>query len=93
MIVGVLIVELYTDTTHSLKEKRHIISSIKEKLKNKYNISIIESDYQNLWQKIQLGISMVANSKPIIETSFTRIEDFITLNYPVRIVSVDKDFF
>jgi uncharacterized protein len=87
-----MILDLYTESTHSLKEKRHIVSSAKEKLKHKFNISIIESDYQDLWQKIQLSVAMLSNSKAIIEKSFDQIEDFICLNYPVRVLSVDKDF-
>ncbi|MCP5050050.1 MAG: DUF503 domain-containing protein, partial [bacterium] len=53
---------------------------------------VIESDYQDLWQKIQVAVAMVSNSKTIIEKSFDQIEDFIYLNYPVRIISIDKDF-
>jgi uncharacterized protein len=92
VIVGIMILDLHTENSHSLKEKRHVVSSIKEKLKNKFNISMIESDYQDLWQKIQFAIAMVANSKTIIEKSFDQIEDFILENYPVRAISVSKDY-
>lgn len=84
--------DMYSDSLHSLKEKRHIVSSVKEKLRHKYNISIIESDYQNLWQKIQIAVAMVSTSRPIIEKSFDQIEDFICNNYPVRVISVSKDY-
>jgi uncharacterized protein YlxP (DUF503 family) len=87
-----MILDLHTDSPHSLKEKRHIVSSMKEKLKNKFNISIIESDYQDLWQKIQLAVAMVSNSKPIVEKSFDQIEDFIFDNYPAQLISVKKDY-
>jgi uncharacterized protein len=92
VIVGVMILDLHTNSTHSLKEKRHILSSIKEKLRNKFNISLIESDYQDLWQKIQLGIVMAANSKTIIEKSFDQVETFIFENYPVQVLSVNKEY-
>lgn len=93
MIVGVMILELHANGTHSLKEKRHIVSSIKEKLKNKFNISIIESDHQNLWQKIQLATAMVSNEKPMLDKVFDQIEDFVFSNYPVQLVSVNKEYF
>ena len=83
---------MHSEGSHSLKEKRHIVSSCKEKLKHKFNISIVESDYQDLWQKIQMAVAMVSNSRSIIEKSFDQIEDFICMNYPVRIISVEKDF-
>jgi uncharacterized protein len=92
MIVGIMVLDLHAMDTHSLKQKRQIVTSIKEKLKHKFNISVIESDYQDLWQKIQLAVAMVSNSKAILEKAFTQIEDFIFLNYPVRLVSVSRDY-
>jgi len=61
-------------------------------LKNKFNISLIESDYHNLWQKIQISIAMLSMSKVIIEKSFDQMEDFVSQNYPVRVVSANKEF-
>ena len=92
MIIGIMVIDLFSKSTHSLKEKRNIVTSIKEKLKQKFNISIIESDYQDIWQKIQLAISMVSNSRVMIEKVFNQIEDFIYLNYPVQLVSVNKEY-
>jgi uncharacterized protein YlxP (DUF503 family) len=93
VIVGIMVLDLHSNSTHSLKEKRKIVSSMKEKLKNKFNISLIESDYQDLWQKIQIAIAMVANSKTIVEKAFDQIENFIFMNYPVQTVTVNKDYF
>ena len=87
-----MIIDLHSRTTHNLKEKRHIVTGVKEKLKNKFNISIIESDYQDVWQDIQLAMSMVANSRAIIEKAFEQIEDFILLNYPVSLTAIQKEY-
>ena len=84
--------DLHSRGLHSLKEKRHIVTSIKEKMRQKFNISIIESAYQDTWQEIQLAVTMVSNSKVIIEKVFQQMEDFICLNYPVQLVSVNKDY-
>lgn len=92
MIVGIMILDLFSKDTHSLKEKRQIVSSIKEKLRNKFNISLIESDYQNLWQKTQLAIALVSNSKVFAEKVFDQIEDFIFLNYPVQFINIERQY-
>ncbi len=47
-------VVLYYESAHSLKDKRQLSRSLKEKLRNKFNISIIEHQYQDLWQKLGL---------------------------------------
>jgi hypothetical protein len=87
-----MIMDLHSRTTHSLKEKRHIVTGIKDKLKNKFNISIIESDYQDVWQDIQLAIAMIANSRGMIEKAFGQIEDFVSLNYPVELAALHKEY-
>lgn len=92
MTVGIMIIDLHSRTTHSLKEKRHIVTGVREKLKNKFNISIIESDYQDVWQDIQLAVAMVANSKVMIQKAFEQIEDFILLNYPVSLTALHKEY-
>ncbi|UCH97919.1 MAG: DUF503 domain-containing protein [Candidatus Aminicenantes bacterium] len=92
MIVGIMVLDLHSNSTHSLKEKRKIVSSMKEKLKNKFNISLIESDYQDLWQKIQITIAMVANTKTIVEKAFDQMEDFVFMNYPIQVLAVSKDY-
>lgn len=87
-----MVMDLHSRSVHSLKEKRHIVTSVKEKLRQKFNISIIESDFQDVWQQIQLAVAMVSNSRAIIEKVFLQIEDFIDLNYPVQTVTVHKDY-
>lgn len=82
--------DLFSERCHSLKEKRQIVSSIKEKLRNKFNISLIESDYQELWQKIQITLVMAANKKAITEKAFRQIEDIIFSNYGVQIIEAKR---
>ncbi len=87
-----MVINLHAKSLHTLKEKRQVITSIKEKLKRKYNISVIESGFQDNWQKIQLAFAMVSNTQAMIDKTFQQIEDFIYLNYPVQLITVDKEF-
>ena len=49
--VGVLTLELRIEHAHSLKEKRHVVKSLKEKLRGKFNVAVSEIDYQDVWQR------------------------------------------
>jgi uncharacterized protein YlxP (DUF503 family) len=51
MIVGLLTLELYLFEAQSLKEKRIIIKSLKDRIKNKFNVSVAEVDANDLWQR------------------------------------------
>ena len=92
MIIGLMRITLLAKSVHSLKEKRRIVSSIKEKLKNKFNISIIESNYQDMWQKIEISIALLSGSKEIVGKVFRQCEDHIFDNYPVEILNVETEY-
>ena len=61
MIVGVCTVELHFPDGHSLKAKRQILLSLKDRLRGKFNLSVAEVGDQELWQKAILGLACVAN--------------------------------
>lgn len=61
MIVGLCTVELYIPDGHSLKAKRQVLLSLKDRLRDKFNVSVAEVGDQDLWQKAVLGIACVAN--------------------------------
>ncbi len=61
MVVGACRVTLRLPENHSLKGKRHVLRSIIERVKHKFNVSIAEIEDQDRWQVSQLGISCVSN--------------------------------
>jgi uncharacterized protein YlxP (DUF503 family) len=49
--IGVLSLELHLNHSHSLKDKRHVVQGLKDRLRRKFNIAVAEIDYQHLWQR------------------------------------------
>ena len=49
--VGVITFELRLDDAHSLKDKRHYVKGLKDRLRSKFNVAVSEIDYQDLWQR------------------------------------------
>lgn len=62
MIIGTMIVEISMGDTFSLKDKRHIVKSIIERLKNRYNISIAEVDRQDDLRRAVIGMACVSTT-------------------------------
>jgi uncharacterized protein YlxP (DUF503 family) len=62
MFIGVGRYELLIASSRSLKDKRQVLRSISSQVANKFNVSIAEVDYQNLWQRAAFGVSCVAES-------------------------------
>jgi len=77
MIIAAITVALHFDQSRSLKQKRHLLKSIIEKVKHRFNVSIAEVADQDLWQKSTVGISYIAISDfQANKKSFT-IKNFI----------------
>ncbi|OQX53759.1 MAG: hypothetical protein B5M54_06285 [Candidatus Aminicenantes bacterium 4484_214] len=73
MIIGLLEIELYFPSSHSLKEKRKILHRIKDKIQKKYNVALAELDYLDKWQRSRLGFVTLNNNKNLIVSIFNKI--------------------
>ena len=62
-VVGVLTMELRIEHAHSLKEKRHVVKSLKDRLRNKFNVSVAEIDDQDLHNSAVLAAATVSSSR------------------------------
>ncbi|MBN2410316.1 DUF503 domain-containing protein [candidate division KSB1 bacterium] len=90
MLVGLLQIDLFIGHSDSLKAKRFVLNSIKDRIKNKFNVSIAEVDNNDKWQRATLGLAMVANEKKILEQALTKILNFID-NYD-EVEIIDQQF-
>lgn len=87
MIVGTCQIEMLIYEANSLKEKRHVIKSIIERIKSRFNASVAEVDYMDLWNRSVIGVSVVSNSKTLCESSIAKIIDFIDNDERVEIIN------
>ena len=74
-VIGVLTLELRLENSHSLKEKRHVVQSLKERLRNKFNVAVAEIDYQDLWQRAALAAVTVSSDRVHAENVLRSVED------------------
>ena len=86
MIVGLLSLELYISEAHSLKEKRIVIKSLKDRIKNKFNVSIAEVDANDLWQRSVLGVACVANETKVVNQILNRVMDIVLKTHSVELL-------
>ena len=77
MYIGLLTFELFISDSLSLKDKRMIVSSLKDRLRKKYNVAIAELGYQEKWQRAELGIVTIGNSHKIVEESLNKIFGYL----------------
>ena len=73
--VGVLTLELRLEHAHSLKDKRQVVQSLKERLRHKFNVAVAEIDGQELWQRATLAAVTVSPSHDFAEKVLRSVED------------------
>ncbi|MGG7178729.1 DUF503 domain-containing protein [Clostridium paraputrificum] len=73
---------------HSLKEKRMIVRSITQRLKNKFNLSVGETSEQDNHKIIGIGITGVCGSDAIADSTKEKIIDFIENNCDGEIIDI-----
>jgi uncharacterized protein YlxP (DUF503 family) len=77
MVVGAARVELHVHGSQSLKEKRGVIRSITQRVRNRFNVSVAEVGGQDTWQRAVLGLAVAANEAPQARRRLEEAIEFI----------------
>jgi uncharacterized protein len=86
MIVGISRLEIFLPENHSLKEKRHAMTRIVERTKGKFNISIMEIDQSNLWQRATVGFAVVGVNKDHVGSTIESVSKYIESMYIGQVI-------
>jgi uncharacterized protein len=73
MPIGLLTLEIHISDARSLKDKRRVVRSLKDRLRAHYNVAVAELDYQDLWQRARVGIVSISGDGKHLEESLTAI--------------------
>ncbi len=77
MVVGILRLTLFLPDNHSLKGKRQVLRAIKDRVRNKFNVSIAESDGHDMWQRAELGICQLGSDRRFVDGALREVVNFI----------------
>jgi len=73
--IGVLTLELRIEQAHSLKEKRHVVKSLKDRLRGKFNVSVAEIEDQDLHNSAVIAVAIVSASRDFASQVLRAVED------------------
>lgn len=86
VIVGLCTIELFLADSQSLKDKRQVLSSLKDRLRQKFNLTVAEIEEQDLWQKAVLAFACVANDGRHVNQVLDQALNLVKSNPVVEIV-------
>lgn len=69
-----MMVELRIEHAHSLKDRRQVVRSLKEKLRHGFNISVAEMDEAITWQSATVGIAAISGSRDYLAGQMREVE-------------------
>jgi uncharacterized protein len=73
MAVGLLTLEIHIPDSRSLKDKRQVLRSLKDRLRGRFNVAVAELDHQDSWQRAQVGIVSISNDAAHLEQSLRTV--------------------
>lgn len=91
MIIGSLKLSIIIRGAHSLKDKRQVIRSLKERLKNKFNVAVAETDFNDVWQRAELGVATVGNDTAFVESVLAEVLRYVGNNPDAELVNHEKE--
>jgi uncharacterized protein YlxP (DUF503 family) len=74
MPIAYLTLELRIEGAHSLKDKRQVLRSVKDRLRNSFNIAIAEIEATDLWQRATLGVVSISESRDYLDGLMRNVE-------------------
>jgi uncharacterized protein YlxP (DUF503 family) len=73
MPIGLLTLEIHIPDAHSLKDKRQVIRSLRDRLRHKFNVAVAELDHQDTWQDSVVGVVTLSSTTAHVEKSLQTI--------------------
>lgn len=85
-VIGLLTVELHFPSAHSLKEKRMVVKALKDRLRDRFSVSVAETGYQELWQRAVLSAVAVSSDRQGLESILQAMARDVEERYPAESV-------
>jgi hypothetical protein len=86
MHLAVLTVEIHIPSSLSLKDKRMVVRSIRDRIRKKFNVSVSELEYQDKWQRSVIAFAAVASSRSHLDETMQKIFHNLDQDFQFEII-------
>lgn len=92
MVIGVAAWELEVLGAQSLKEKRRVVKSLKDRLHGRFNVSVAETAHHDLWQRAELTACVVATEAAHADSVLESADRLVNQETRARVIRVQRSF-
>ncbi|MBN2070656.1 MAG: DUF503 domain-containing protein [Candidatus Krumholzibacteriota bacterium] len=93
MFVASLTIQFHLPGCTSLKEKRFVLKSLKDRLRNRFNVALCETGYQDKWQRSEISVVTVAGSRKGLDKSMQSIITYIEKEERAVLIEIEKEIY
>ena len=91
MVVGILSIKVVMRSSRSLKDKRRIIKSLKDRIRNKFNVSVSEIEDQDNHKCSKIGVAMVGTDRQYVNSALSSLINFFRFFPQIELIDYDLD--
>jgi uncharacterized protein YlxP (DUF503 family) len=73
MPVGLLTLDLHIPEAQSLKDKRQVLRSLKDRLRGQFNVAVAELEHEDVWQRSVIGVVTISNEEQHVENTLQKV--------------------
>lgn len=93
MVIGLAVWELHLPACNSLKEKRSVVKSLKDRLHRQFNVSVAETDHHDVLQRAELAACVVSTERRHADSVLGSADRLVETDAEARIISSSKSFY
>lgn len=93
MVIGYLELDLHFPHARSLKDKRRELSSLNDRIRQRYNVAVAELDFQDTWQRAKVGVAALSGQQALVEQVLARIRDDVLSHLNGDLLSAEIRYF
>jgi uncharacterized protein YlxP (DUF503 family) len=86
MVVGIVRIELHIPGASSLKAKRSVVRSLKERIRARVKAAVAEVDHQDLWQRAALGVAVVSGERSQVDQMLQAVRALVDAAYEAQLI-------
>ena len=83
MFVGVILLAVLVPDSHSLKDKRSVVRRLKDRVRDRFGIPMVEVGALDLHQRAELGFAVAASERGFAERMLSEVEAFVAAEAPL----------
>ena len=93
MAVAVVRMRISLPGAHSLKDKRRVVKSLKDRLRRQFNVSVAELDHHDVWQTATIGVATMSPDGDFARSTASRVAGFVGRDPRLSLVDYEVEIF